>query len=185
MKQGRLNQSLNLLRDDNEKYMTKISKDQFNNAKLSGCKPSNRWADKRELTLNVSLTTEINRARTHRSESDSYESTNGEEDSEVTALNNTMYSTEYKGRNQHDYSHYKLLYNNDNYSTNRKDNNNRTSDRDRNYNNTNGSNTPYYRNRSSSTGGYRNSFNYRHNQSKDNKFPNYNDRQRYENGYQR
>ena len=202
MKQGRLNQSLSLLWDDNEKYMTKISKDEFNNAKLSGCKPSTRWADKRELTLNVSLTTEINKARTeinkarthntqaqvHRSDSDSYESTNGEEDSEVTALNNTMYSTEYRNSNQRDYSQYKPLYNNDIYTNNRRNNSNHTSDRDRYYNNTNytnGSNTPYYRNRSSSTGGYRSSFNYRNNQSRDDKFHNYNDRQRYDNGYKR
>jgi hypothetical protein len=188
MKQGRVNQTLDLLWDENEKYMTKISKDEFNNAKLLGCKPSNRWADKRELTLNLALTTEINSARAHRSESDSYESTNGEEDSEVTALNNTMYSTEYKGRNQRDYSQYKPLYNNDNYSSNLKNNSTRTSDRDRYYNDrnyTNGSKSPYYRTRSNSTGGYRNSFNYRNNQSKDDKFPNYTDRQRYDNGYKR
>ena len=185
MKQGRVNQTLDLLWDDNERYMTKISKDEFNNAKLLGCKPSNRWADKRELTLNIALTTEMNKARAHRSESDSYESTNGDEDSEVTALNNTTYNTGYKNRNQRDYSQYKPLYNNDNYYNNRRDTNNRTSERDQNYNNTNGYNTPYYRNRSSSTGTYRNSMNYRNNQYKEDKPPNYNDRQRYENGYQR
>lgn len=67
---------------------------------MSGCKPSNRWADKKALTLNVTLTTEMNnvrrhstQAQVHRSDSDSYESPTGEEDPEIT-------SADYKSRNQ-------------------------------------------------------------------------------------
>ena len=40
MKQGRINQTLNLLWDDNSEHITKISKDDFNTDKSTGCKLS-------------------------------------------------------------------------------------------------------------------------------------------------
>ena len=208
MKQGRINQTLNLLRDDNSEHMTKISKDDFNTDKTTGCKPSDRWADKRELTLNVALTTEINKIRTnsthtdniqrteiHRSESDTFKSPNGssEQDLEITALNNTnIKNTNNRNGYQHDYyAQYKLLYNNDNNSSNKYKKYYQTYDKGKYMNGTQTpdvSNTPYYRNRSNSPHEYRNSYNYRNNQNYDVKKPYSQDNQRYDNitnGYKR
>ena len=198
MKQGRIHGTVDLLWKDNEKYMEKITKDEFKTAKELGCKPNERWAERKEHTLNVTLTTEINKIRTssnrtdkiqtadvHRSESDTYESptASSEEDSDITALNNTnIRSNPTNNGYQRDYGQYKPLYNNDNNTNNQYNGNYRSYDNKYvNGANSNVSNTPYYRNKSNSPYRSQDSYNYKYNQNSDNRKQYYTDRQRYDN----
>ena len=166
MKSGRTNQNITLSWDENENYMTKISKEQFDSAKMTGCKPSNRWAERREHTLRIALTTELNRANVHetrttaqihnierpKSDSDSYDSTNDsiEEDSQKIELNNTNTAN----RDNRDGYHrnydelYKPYYNKDKSPDNHYKNNYQTNNEDGLYRNTNIKNSYYKSSRS-------------------------------------